>query len=514
MKKLFLLLCCLAAVFFCLPQAHAYTSIALPDEVKALCAAAYPDYRIAVQCGSGDDERGQFALVLSGDGGNVLCLAEKTPQTGAYVFTVANDRALMQGDTLPSVLLDSDGDSLYLTYEEENVVYRYHAQRVNGGEWGPVDLIVYEDYEYVDCETAVYLSDGMLQTTVSRYTDEGESTDTLAPVPAQWLAAQISLSDFDISLLPRSACEYLPEVFWRGAGEALLPAGVTALDGDDGPAVLVLLGADAEGVRRVYLCGYSQEGGWDIQTSAPLPEGANIDALHDGDDVSVRFQADGDYARYTFSQTLAGTWALTYVMAEEDMGLGWNYLCGYLDEELLRYGTHPWTDIRTIDFTSLPHTFDEACAQLDRTGWAVVTSDDPQKRLNLRTMPDQSSPSIGKYYRGTAVRVLDTENGWAYVDVYGVNGWMMKKYLVTGADMDGVASAFPSMVVREVQLALGLNVYAEPDEGADIVETFTSLNWDAATIIGVAGDGWYHVVFNENASAGYVRQDCFWAGNG
>lgn len=50
-------------------------------------------------------------------------------------------------------------------------------------------------------------------------------------------------------------------------------------------------------------------------------------------------------------------------------------------------------------------------------------------KLNLRADSTTNSASLGMYKNGTAVIVTHRENGWAYVQVDGKNGWMMTKYL-------------------------------------------------------------------------------------
>jgi len=50
-------------------------------------------------------------------------------------------------------------------------------------------------------------------------------------------------------------------------------------------------------------------------------------------------------------------------------------------------------------------------------------------RLNLRQQANANAKVLGKYYNGTAVRVLQRGTAWCYVQVDGKTGYMMTKYL-------------------------------------------------------------------------------------
>ena len=72
MSLLVLALLCLTVAQACLADGT------LPEAVLALCARVHPGYAVAMSDGWGDASSGQFALLLRGDGGSVLCVAEKT----------------------------------------------------------------------------------------------------------------------------------------------------------------------------------------------------------------------------------------------------------------------------------------------------------------------------------------------------------------------------------------------------------------------------------------------------
>lgn len=65
--------------------------------------------------------------------------------------------------------------------------------------------------------------------------------------------------------------------------------------------------------------------------------------------------------------------------------------------------------------------------------YAVVHNPDAADRLNLRAAPNKEAESLGKYYNGVGVQILEElNNGWVRVRIgnRGVaEGYMMKAYL-------------------------------------------------------------------------------------
>ena len=53
----------------------------------------------------------------------------------------------------------------------------------------------------------------------------------------------------------------------------------------------------------------------------------------------------------------------------------------------------------------------------------------PIEGLNLRKEPDINGEWITTMSQSTAVTVIKTENGWAYVDYNGIYGWCSMEYL-------------------------------------------------------------------------------------
>ena len=79
--------------------------------------------------------------------------------------------------------------------------------------------------------------------------------------------------------------------------------------------------------------------------------------------------------------------------------------------------------------------------------YAVVHNPDAADRLNLRAAPNKEAESLGKYYNGVGVQILEElNNGWVRVRIgnRGVaEGYMMKAYLQYD-NTQAVAAAMPT----------------------------------------------------------------------
>lgn len=142
-----------------------------------------------------------------------------------------------------------------------------------------------------------------------------------------------------------------------------------------------------------------------------------------------------------------------------------------------------------------------AGAQADGYLRGVVVNDRPENRLHLRVLPDTQAQSLGKYYTGVVVDVLNARDfgDWAKVSVRGVEGFMLKAYLRMGDDVF-VAPAMPTAFVNNPNPADRLNLRSEPDERAGSLGRY--YNGTRVTVLGVAG-AWYHV--DVDGQSGYMR---------
>lgn len=515
MKSLFL------AALLCAHACMASAEAALPDPVARLLADVHPGYAISAHDGWGDDAQGQFAMVLSRDGDNILCIAEKKAEDAAYSLTVDNTDAVYDGGVLPSLLVDTGGDSLWYTYvdREDDSSVHYNAFKTNG-QWGSVSMLAYWPKEDGMTGMMSGVSEGKL---FYEETDEDENENvrarrTYAPVWATPAFSQsLELAHFNIHTFdadPRDGLYPLTKnpAFMQGKGSP----GDTLEDLDISDTHLAELYENAQGDR--YLC----VSDWDGESLEPVQvlgrsAGAYLDTYHAGSgEVLI---TDGTMT-YSILRADTRKWYLTGTSHDGVSRIGPDYAApegmaapgrndGYI------YGDSPWGDFLPGRI-NLPTSFEEAYAQLDQSAYAMVSNPDPADRLHLRGAPDKGAYSYGKFYNRTPVRVLRRGETWSKVQIGTegkcFTGHMMTKYLAFGEkEKAAVSCAFPQKHLKEEYGPQGAPMLAAPSRNAESLGMFAYKQDDF--IIGVSGDEWY-VVLRADGTVGYVLQSAFWEGNG
>ena len=489
----------------------------MPQGVLALLEAKYPRYTVAVSDGWGDERRGQLAMVLTDGEDNILCIAEKAESDAAYAFTVENTHAVRDGEQMPSLLIDTGGDALFYTYHEDaSRSSHYHAVKEADGTWSDVDTTHFENMR----EWYTVVKDGYLYYSY-RLGDENDNeleSFRYAPVPVSTaFEARMPLEYFNIEAFPLVPGALNGEVLSEAAG-ALLPEGDSLVEIDVQQEALILLMEDAVGGRRISICAWNEDtGAYATDKTRTLPKGSWLDTTHCGEgEIIVCWRTGEDERHYGFKRCNdAERWSLQWGMTKKDeFGAGLNYLfhydegAGMARNDGRYYGEHPWSDVTALDWSAMPNTFEEAYAQLDMRGYAVVDNPNPADRLHLRAAPGRNARSYGKFYNRTPVRVLDVAGDWTFVGVGELEGYMMTEYLAFGEDMRGVKCAFPQLTLREAYRK-GTPLYAAPDQSARTVGTAGEGDF----IVGVYGDEWF-VVMTDDGAFGYAPQALYWPGNG
>ena len=303
-----------------------------------------------------------------------------------------------------------------------------------------------------------------------------------------------------------------------GLDTSVIPVEGRVLASDLQTYGLILLTEDDAGVRRLTVITLAWTDDYQVETSRPLPQDAYLDIFHAGDgDISLEWAGQRWQAAYR--QRNDGRWQLTWVMHAPDEEETLDYsvaFCGTRQEWSaggtagMTFGTPAGLDLMEADLTALPGTEDALAASIDRTGWAVVSNPNPADRLHLRTKPDRSAESLGKFWNGTPVRVLEERDGWCRVEIGTdghLTGWMMKKYLTFGEAMDSVACAFPQVSVKDEYDGWPICLTAEGDENL-----LTEVNGDM-WVAGVADNDLY-VILTDLGETGYALQERFSPGNG
>ena len=515
MKKL------LTALFLCFAFAlPALAEEALPQGVKDLCKARYPAYIVARHDGWGDESRGQYALILTDGEDNILCIAEKAESDSAYAFTIDNTHAVREGADLPDLLIDTGGDSLYYSYTDGSTKTSYSSFK-SGGEWQDVS-IVHQDFsrDDYDVDTLVFIQDGSLTYDRKRFDkleNHMDSSDLaqLMPIPVgPAFEENMKLDAFDIESV--SADGFIMPAA-DGLCHGLLEDGDTLLQVDAQSENILMLVRKADGTKRVRI-----SGAWDdyrnndiVEESGPIPEDASMDVYHMWDGVLF---LGNDAHSYNFTRSAKGQWMLSSIQGQGDYLIGYNYVAKgdpypYRNNGLV-YGKAPWeADLFQLDFNTLPRSRGGAIAALDQSCYALVNNPNPADRLHLRVKPQKGASSLGKFYNGTPVYVIDRQKDWSFVQIGRlegghIEGWMMNEFLAFGEEKDGVVCAFPQMHMVDDETPL----LREPKSGEKAFVTVKK-GYQNYYLIGVVGDDWY-VVMTPDGIVGYARQGYFWEGNG
>ena len=315
------------------------------------------------------------------------------------------------------------------------------------------------------------------------------------------------------SLLARLETEPFDDLIWCWTGgdtfltqdafdlsQYPLPEGAVILQNRIETHSLVVL-ARVEGVKYLYVF----ENG-PAYVSQPLPEDAGIDFFHAGSG-DLEFEWAQQNMSASFTRREDGRWLLSWCTCygpSMDIHFSANAFgirlhdAGADGEDVFRVGTMASTDLFTINLSEL----NGATPELDQSGWAVVSNPDPADRLHLRDGASKSGNSLGKFYNGTPVLVLERKGDWTRVQIgFGATartGWMMTKYLAFGADMDAVRDAFPELIFRE-----------------EYEEQGTQLGYDY-WVVGVEEEGRtkQYILLGSDGMVMYVPQSWLWGGNG
>ena len=278
----------------------------------------------------------------------------------------------------------------------------------------------------------------------------------------------------------------------------------------------LLVLTERDGRRYIALAEPDANGGWQVKESKPLPEKCRLDLFHSGDDeLGMEWMAGERNCQCGFQRQADGAWRMTWAWSEEgDYSILWY---GVMTEwqglysNVYAYGTPAFADLFESDLNALPASGEQAAAQMDTVGWAAVKNPTPQDRLHLRSEPSKNGDSLGKFYNGTPLQVLEERGDWARVRIglgkNSLEGWMMKEYLAFGDQLRRVTQAFPELMTREE----AQNRHPQRIDGKGEAD-FEIDGW--AQIIGIRQDTRQWIVMMRDGSLCLTPLDWFWEGNG
>lgn len=279
---------------------------------------------------------------------------------------------------------------------------------------------------------------------------------------------------------------------------------------------LMLLTEDETGVRRLWEVTL-QKDGYALRSTAPLPAGIWMDVFHSGGTELILGWYEGEDGsgrerNATYEQCVDGVWRLSYAYLEDTFVHGafaWIQVDLPNWEQRWYMGTLRNNELFASDPAQLPDSMEALPAAMDQTGWAVVNNPDPADRLHLRVSPQRGATSLGKFYNGTPVKVLEERGDWARVEIGldgNLTGWMMKEYLAFGEAMDQVQHAWLEKIYRQESGPYLLYPSAK-EENPQVMDT------GYFQVVGVVEDDWYILLTNWGQT-GYVPQSWLFDGNG
>lgn len=286
----------------------------------------------------------------------------------------------------------------------------------------------------------------------------------------------------------------------------IIPSGYAYADGALCDDTLQFIADKPNGDRVLLCCAYADSRAeWQITESTPLPAGTRMGIENFTTTLNLGLQGVG----FSITRYDNGQWGASGYLNQGlwfDIGPCWIGEGGYWWTASPVIGDTPWSDITRMDWSLLPGSFEEAASLIDPANWATPNNPNPADRLHLRKKADQSSDSLGKYYNGTPVRVLERGREWTKVQIGRQTGYMMTKYLAFGKDINRL----PTALTGKIQSRPMINVTWD---GAlpETVPGFRSAEW---VIIGVIDPDWYLIWQPDLDRFGRVRQSELWDGNG
>ncbi len=461
-----------------------------------------------------------FAIVKKGEKRLLGCFG-KTQSGWQLVFE--NEKAVPDWNPTCHVYMDTEEVLFYTIIFPQSDTQQVQDYRLKDGQWVLESIVDFADAQY-DTEKKYGIENHANfsgnEITLTKYlVDENDnilSTRVLRPLPLVISPERLYLHSIDnqkplVSGTGYNQCDLAgqyPEEILKGLFDKLLSNAkdqkLTYVDGLDLQEGLLFIADDAAGTRSLYCGAYDQ--GWSFTQSTPLPP--NTVFGYDCFITMVNFNNEYGPSIIRYDD---GTWGINYIQS------GTNF-CQLFQNGVLEdgyycprpvIGQHPYNDITKIDWLNIPESPEKMLAQIDPAGFATPNNPDVNDRLHLRKEPNKDASSLGKYYNGTPLKVLQKKGEWTKVQIGYTEGWMMTKYLAFGGDM------------LKVKTNLLVKVAVNPVTPVHwFTKTGTRMEklWygeaTRVTIVGVIEDEWYLVWDPLTNAFGKIRQSDLWDGNG
>ncbi len=174
---------------------------------------------------------------------------------------------------------------------------------------------------------------------------------------------------------------------------------------------------------RHFLYIVTWQDGLDVR-AIEIPWSGSFDSYHVGDSNDhfiLHLDANVDFG-YIVAGEVEGRWILHTintgwdVIGVEDWGVRSDVYNNYW-----AYGSCPWRDIETMDWTTFPLTYGQAAERMTHQGWMF-----PKAETTILVSPDANAAAAMTIPADTPLCILRTEGDWAFVGVQLTEGCFLR----------------------------------------------------------------------------------------
>lgn len=171
---------------------------------------------------------------------------------------------------------------------------------------------------------------------------------------------------------------------------------------------------------------------------------------------------------------------------------------GYGETVTLLGFTSKWWHVQIREYTGFVPA--DGLALEQRTGnyydgYATAQVHNPisTDRLNLRVEKTENSASLGKYYNGCTVAIVQKGNdGWSRVRIGNLEGYMKNQFLDFNAPKDQQTEMLPKVTIQNSN-GQGVNLRKQASTHVNAVALYP--NGTQVQVLGIAGE-WCHVLID------------------
>lgn len=213
--------------------------------------------------------------------------------------------------------------------------------------------------------------------------------------------------------------------------------------------------------------------------------------------MKAYLQYDNTQAIATAMPTYTSTSSAWELYQSRDVNGAYD-MYGYGETVTLLGFTSKWWHVQIREYTGFVSADSSVLEQ--RTGnyydgYATAQVHNPisTDRLNLRVEKTANSASLGKYYNGCMVAIVQKGNdGWSRVRIGNLEGYMKNQFLDFNAPKDQQTEMLPKVTIQNLN-GQGANLRRQASTHGNAVALYP--NGTQVYVLGIAGE-WCHVLID------------------